>query len=118
MRSYFYVALTILLTVYGQIIIKARATALGSTHGGWRFLSTMFLDVWVLSGLISAVAASATWMMAVRTTQLSLVYPIMALTFVFVPLLAVLAFGEKLSSVQLAGLCLIVIGVGLSAIRL
>lgn len=118
MGSYFYIALTILLTVYGQIIIKARATALGSTHGGWHFLSAMFLDVWVLSGLISAVAASATWMMAVRTTQLSLVYPIMALTFVFVPLLAVLAFGEKLSSVQLAGLCLIVIGVGLSAIRL
>ncbi len=116
MITYFYVGLTIGFTIYGQIIIKARASHHGAYHEGIPFLTAMFLDPLVLSGLLSALTASATWMMAVRSAELSIVYPIMALTFIFVPVLAVLVFGERLSGVQVIGLLLIVAGVGLASI--
>lgn len=116
MTTYLYVFLTIGLTVYGQIIIKARAVSHAANREGSGFLLSMFLDPWVLSGLMAALLASATWMMAVRSAELSLVYPIMALTFILVPVLAVLIFGERLTGIQMTGLFLIVVGVGLSAL--
>lgn len=117
MSAYFYVFLTIALTVYGQMVIKARATELARLAQGREFLLSMFLDPWVLSGLCAALAASATWMLAVRTANLSAIYPIMALTFVIIPILAVVTFGEKLAPVQVVGIALIVVGVALSAGR-
>lgn len=115
MSSYFFVFLTIGLTVYGQIIIKARASLHATGNAGW-FLAAMFLDPWVISGLAAALAASATWMMAVRSADLSIIYPIMALTFVIVPVLAVFVFGDSLRGIQIVGLLLIVVGVGLTAL--
>jgi len=115
MSKYFYVLLTITLTVYGQITIKQRAMHHAPSYEGSQFIVAMFLDPWVWTGLISALAASATWMLAVRSAELSLVYPIMALTFILVPVLAVIFFGEKLNAVQVVGLVLIVVGVALSA---
>lgn len=117
MVAYLYVFLTIALTVYGQMVIKARATELAKSAQGAHYILAMFLDPWVLSGLGAALAASATWMLAVRTAPLSAIYPIMALTFVIIPVLAVLAFGEKLGTMQWVGLVLIVMGVALSAGR-
>jgi drug/metabolite transporter (DMT)-like permease len=117
MTKYLYVFLTIGLTVYGQIAIKARAMHHAASHEGSGFLLAMFLDLWVISGLIAALSASATWMLAIQHNDLSLVYPVMALTFVIVPILAVVMFGEVLKPVQILGLFLIVVGVGLSAIR-
>lgn len=115
MKSYIYVFITIILTVYGQIIIKFRASIHSNSYDGTKFIIAMFLDLWVISGLLAALAASATWMMAVRNTEISLIYPIMALTFILVPALAVACFGESLNNTQIIGLFLIVIGIGLSA---
>lgn len=102
------------MTVYGQIILKARALSHSTDDGGMHFLMKMFLDPWVISGLLSALAASAAWMMAIRIADLSLMYPVMALTFVIVPILAVLLFGERLSTVQVFGLVFIIVGVCLT----
>lgn len=115
MGAYFYVFLTLALTVYGQMVIKARAMELSRDAHGKEFLVSMFLDPWVLSGLCAALAASATWMLAVRTANLSAIYPIMALTFVIIPILAVLSFGERLAPVQMIGIGFIVLGVALAA---
>jgi multidrug transporter EmrE-like cation transporter len=117
MRAYFYVFLTIALTVYGQMAIKARAMVHARAAEGAGFLLSMFLDPWVLSGLAAALAASGVWMLAVRTADLSAIYPIMALTFVIIPALAVVTFGEKLAPMQMVGIALIVVGVALSAGR-
>ncbi len=117
MTKYFYVFLTIGLTVYGQIIIKARAMHHASSFEGTRFLAAMFFDFWVATGLVAALAASATWMMAIQNSDLSLIYPVMALTFVIVPLLAATMFGEAVKPIQMTGMFLIVIGVGLSVVK-
>jgi multidrug transporter EmrE-like cation transporter len=119
MDSYFYVFIAIVLTVYGQIIIKSRAllhTADGIAGNYSTFLVSMFSDAWVLSAFVAAVVAAAVWMLAIRNANLSLLYPFMASTFILVPLFAAFFFGEKISVMQFAGLLMIVGGVSLATI--
>jgi uncharacterized membrane protein len=116
MKTYFFVFLTIILTVYGQIIIKARAIQHTTGSENISFLLKMFLDPWVISGLLAALSASATWMLAVQSANLSAIYPLMALTFVLVPLLAVFFFGEHLKLTFWFGVASIIIGISLTVL--
>ena len=51
--------------------------------------------------------------LALRKGQLSLLYPVIALTFVWVAILSMLIFHETLSPMRIAGIATIVFGVGL-----
>jgi drug/metabolite transporter (DMT)-like permease len=117
--SFFYVLAALGLTVYGHVMIKARILAHAATVAAddrGAFLFTMFFDPWVISGFVAAVAAAASWMLALRDAELTFLFPFMALTFVFVPLLAHLLLGEKINALQITGFLLIVGGISLATI--
>lgn len=111
---------TVLLTVYGQLIIKRRALAHASDGSDQRpqfeYVLSMFLDPWVLSGLGAAVLASVFWVMAMQKLKLSYAYPFVALSFALVPIASYLFLNERLPPMQLFGVALIVAGVTVSAI--
>lgn len=117
MIKYLTLAATLGFTVYGQLIIKARAEALGATGGGSAsgYLTRMLMDPWVWSGLIGAGLAALSWMMALRYFPLAFAYPFMALSFALVPVGARLFLNEPLPLAQIGALGLIVIGVTLNA---
>lgn len=120
MQKYLFIGLTLALTVYAQLIIKARAAVVAAaTEGAGRlpYLIGMFKDPGVLSGLAAAVLASASWTLAIQHAPLSLAYPFMALSFVLVPLMAVPLFGDALAPTQLLGILLIVTGIALTALK-
>ena len=50
---------------------------------------------------------------ALRDSELSLLYPIIALTYVWVAILSVLILHESLNPLKLAGIVTIVVGVGI-----
>lgn len=108
------------LTVYGQLMIKARALvhASDALGGGSKigYLLSMFGDIGVLSGLGAAVVASVCWMLAIERLEVGYAYPFMALSFVLVPVGSMVLFAERLPPVQLLGLGLIVAGVTVSAL--
>jgi drug/metabolite transporter (DMT)-like permease len=107
------------LTVYGQIIIKSRIlhyAVSGAAVDYTSFLLSMFFDPWIISVFLSTIVAAAFWMLALRNADLSLLYPFMALTFVLVPLFASVFFEEKVSTLQVVGLLMIVGGVSLATI--
>ncbi|MGA3311023.1 MAG: hypothetical protein ABSD08_20780 [Xanthobacteraceae bacterium] len=120
MRSTFLLFAVLALTVYGQLMIKARALAHASEAVGspdtLHYLLAMFTDFWVLSGFGAAVLAGACWMLAIERLEVGYAYPFMALSFVFVPLGAMALFGEPLPAIQLLGLALIIAGVTVSAL--
>lgn len=115
-RSYawFCVALTIVLTLYGQFIVKwqvlrAGPLPLGSgerAHYIWKLL----LDPWVISAFAAAFLASVTWMLAMTRLPLSEAYPMTALVFVGVVLGGALMFSEPLNLPRIAGVLLILLG--------
>ena len=118
MEKYLYIAATLLLTAYGQLVVKARSLAIAAkgTTSRMDYLFAMFTDLGVISGLVAAVAASACWTLAIQRTSLGVAYPFMALTFFIVPIGSVFLFGERLSMLQVAGLVAIVLGVTVSAV--
>jgi len=118
MFPYLLLAAVLALSVFGQLIIKARALVHGTAlAGGYlHYLVAMFTDIGVLSGLAAAVVAGMFWMLAIQRLDLGYAYVFMALSFVFVPLGSALFFHESVSFQQIAGIGLIVAGVSLSAL--
>ena len=107
------VAATILLTTYGQLVIKWQASLNLPPYAFAEKMPqvvSLLLRPWVLSALFAAFAASVCWMMAVSRLELSRAYPFMAMNFLLVSLLAVPMFGENLSFNKILGLGLIVAG--------
>lgn len=115
MSGYLYIALTILLTVYGQMIIKwqvSQAGTLPSAFGGkMAFLLGLLLNPWIVSGFIAAFVASLCWMAAMTKFNLSHAYPFMGLSFVLVLLCSGILFGEAITPMKITGTALIVFGI-------
>lgn len=105
---------TILLTTYGQLILKwqvsLRMPAPFKWAEGWPPLLLLLLRPWVISAFLAAFGASLCWMLAISRLELSRAYPFMALNFLLVCLLAVPLFGETLTSAKVLGLCFIIVG--------
>lgn len=117
MNKYFFIAGTLFLTAFGQLIIRARAVDVArGVAGRAAYLIAMFLDVWVWLGLFGAVLASICWILTLRQLSVSAAYPFMALSFVIVPTGALVFLGERVTAVQWLGCCLIVAGVIVTAL--
>ncbi|OGA12057.1 MAG: hypothetical protein A2W68_01925 [Betaproteobacteria bacterium RIFCSPLOWO2_02_64_14] len=113
--SYALVFATVLLTVYGQIVIKWQVLAAGAFPATaadqmW-FLLRLLVNPWVISALAAALAAALTWMAAMTELELSHAYPFMSLAFILVLVLSAWFFHEPVSWQKLAGLALICAGI-------
>lgn len=117
MRSLLLLSAVLGLTVYGQMIIKARALV-HSANGvdGLSYIIAMMSDIGVLSGLAAAGLAALAWIVVVQRLEVGFAYPFMALSFVLVPLGAKVLFNEPLPRLQVIGMLLIVMGVTLGAL--
>ncbi len=119
MISYFYIFLTIVFTVYGQIELKWQVTGAGefpaSASDKILFLARLVLNPWVISGFLAAFLASLTWMAAMTKLELSHGYPFMSLNFVFVIVLSNLLFHEAITMPKMLGLGLIILGIAVGS---
>jgi len=112
------VAGTILLTGYGQIVIKWRVNAIQLPNSGMLakafVLFKLLLDPWIVSALAGAFLASLCWMLAMTRLPLSVAYPFTSLSFAIVILASAVFLGETLTAWKIVGA--ILIGAGLVAI--
>lgn len=115
MTGYLYIALTVLLTVYGQLILKWQVSQAGilpvGTGAKIGFLFGLFLNPWIVSGFLAAFLASLCWMAAMTKFNLSHAYPFMGLSFVLVLIGSGVFFGEAVTPLKIVGTALIVIGI-------
>ncbi len=113
--GYVYIATTVLLTAYGQLILKWRLNVKGAMPEGFQekmvYLFYALLDPYVISSFAAAFLASLTWMAALTKFQLSTAYPYMSLSFVVVFLFSYLFLDETFTLYKLSGCVLIVAGI-------
>jgi len=105
---------TLLLTVYGQLVVKwqveragPRPDELGSQLA---FVGRLVVSPWVLSAFVAAFLAAASWMLALTHFELSRAYPVMALSFALVLVGSVVWFGESLTWPKVVGVAVIALG--------
>jgi len=116
--SYVYVAATVLLTVYGQVVVKwqvVEAARHGDPADRVAFLLGLIVNPWILSALAAAFGAALCWMLAMAKLDLSHAYPFVSLSFVLVLFLSAALLGEPLSLAKVSGVALIVAGVALGS---
>lgn len=116
MTGYLYIAGCVLFTVYGQLILKWRMNMQEPLPAGLsekiiQLVKLVIFDPFILSGFVSAFAASLFWMAAMTKFSLSFSYPFMSSAFVIVMFFSVFLFGEALNIYKIAGTGLIVAGI-------
>lgn len=112
---------TIVCTVYGQIIIKWRAQVVNSVHTAklstFHYLIQLFTDPFVISGLAAVVPAGVCWVIAIRHLELSYAYPFIALSFALVIILSWVFFNEAVTANKIIGVVFITIGVAIVGLQ-
>ena len=94
-----------LLLSLGQILFKKAATV----NGNENFLLSL-MNMWMFAALVVYGGATMLWVWILKTTPLSTAYPFVALSFVVVPLAAMLVFHEPLGSKYFVGCGLLALG--------
>lgn len=116
--GYLYIFLTILFTVYGQVILKWRISnlnwSLTTTEGVGQMIVSyvkFLFDPLIFSGFVSAFIASIFWMLAMTKFELTYAYPFMSLSPALVFVIGILVLGEAFTIGKILGLLLIMIGI-------
>lgn len=117
--SYVYLFLTVVLTVYGQIVLKWQVGKSGplpepAVEKLWHLLG-LLLNPWIVSGFLAAFLASLVWMAAISKLDLSHAYPFVSLSFALVLILSGVLFHEPITVPKIAGVVLVMLGVVVSS---
>ena len=114
MAGHIYILLTLLFTVYGQLVLRWQmAQTRGMPEGGvdkLLFLFQQFFNPWIISALLSAFLASLAWMAAMTRFELNYAYPFMSLAFVIVMIFSVVFLNESLTIPSVIGTIMVVGG--------
>ena len=107
-RSILLVILFTFLSTAGQYLIKRGANGIG-THPA---LPNLLTDFSLLGGLALYGVGAVLMVLALQHGELSVLYPMISLSYVWVAILSVLAFHEQMNVPRIAGIIVIVLGVG------
>lgn len=111
-RSLMLVILCTIIGALAQLLIKAGANTLPS-HLAFDLPSLLAIvtNTKVIAGYTLYGINTALLVLALRHAELSVLYPIIALTYVWVSLLSVFVLREHMNVFKVAGIALIVVGV-------
>ena len=103
-------AAVVVLGTAGQLMLKyaLRQNAVGQPAG-----LRSLISVPMLGWLLSYIATTILWLMALRSVPLSQAFPILGLQFALIPLASAKLLDERVTPIQWVGVSIIVVGVGL-----
>jgi undecaprenyl phosphate-alpha-L-ara4N flippase subunit ArnF len=114
--GYRFVLLTLLFTVYGQLVLKWRLNQLNLSWGEgiWEKAKGMLgllFDPYIFSGFFAAFLAAMCWMAAMSKLPITVAYPFMSLAPALVFIFGVWFLNEDFSWGKVFGLALIGLGI-------
>jgi multidrug transporter EmrE-like cation transporter len=110
-RSVFLVFCCTLLGATAQVLIKSGAGSLGAHTSLVQTVVGILTTRVLFAGYALYGVSTVLLILALRRGELSMLYPVIALTFVWVTILSVVIFHESMNVLKLAGIATIVIGV-------
>ena len=107
-RSILLVITFTLLSAVAQVLMKTGANRLAQFGIS---AQTVLLNAPLLAGLTLYGLGAVMMVLALRHGELSILYPMISLSYVWVAILSVLVFHEVMNSMRIAGICTIMAGV-------
>ncbi len=104
-------ALFVGLDTGAQLAFKAGAASLEGLDIGPAWLLTVLTTPMILVAIVSYFLTFLVWMIILQRTDLSRAFPLTGLVFVIVPVLAVILFGEHISTLRMLGISCVLLGV-------
>ncbi len=115
MSPYIYVALSTILGITGQLLLKRGMGSIGqSASGNVAMIKSIVLSPWVVGGLIIYGLGVINWMLALSSFELSYVYPFASLSYVGIIIGSYFIFREKVTAMRVMGIAVIIAGVLIS----
>ena len=109
------VSVTIMLTALGQLIVKWQIAKVEPPAAALRevvpWVFWMAINPWLILVAVMVFTAGGAWFVAMSRLPLSHIYPMMGATFPLVLIGSTLLLGERMSTLQISGSALIMIGV-------
>ena len=110
----------ILMGASGGILMKVGADqvgpqAIGSFNQLVSYLFQLFTNVPSLAGIVLYFCSAVVWAYLLTKLSISFVQPILALTYVITPILAILLLHETVPAMRWVGILVIIVGVFLVA---
>ncbi len=110
-RSFILVVCCTFIGAAAQILLKKGADALGENPTMLQTAMAMILNPALLAGFSMYGVSMVLLVLALRHGELSLLYPVFALTYVWVAILSVVVLHESMNAFKLAGIAIIVGGI-------
>jgi len=95
----------------GQVFLKFGLEKMEKFTWTLKFFRDFFTNWWMLASGLSMAAASIVWFYLLKHNDLSLVYPLISISYVFGTVAAIYIFHETVSPVRWLGVLFIMIGV-------
>jgi drug/metabolite transporter (DMT)-like permease len=108
-RALWMVVLFTLVATPAQLLFKAGATRLKDHLS----IGNLAADYPLILGLALYGIAASLMILALRHGELSVLYPIISLSYVWVAIAAVLIFHESMNAIKIAGIAIIIFGVAI-----
>lgn len=113
--------ISVWLGVVGQLALKQGLIKIGRLEIADFFSKRLFeliKEKFVLIGFVSYGLATLLWLVVLSQAEVSYAYPLLAIGYMLVAILAKLFFGEDLTLVRMAGISLICVGVYLITLKI
>jgi multidrug transporter EmrE-like cation transporter len=110
-RSFLLVVCCTIIGAAAQVLIKKGASALGGNPTMVQTAVAMVMTPALFAGYSMYGISTILLVLALRHGQLSLLYPVFAMTYVWVTILSVVVFHESMNPYKLAGIVTIVAGI-------
>lgn len=108
----FQLGIALLLGVAGQLLLKIGAGKLPSMDMGiFKFVLSVLTTPAILLGLVFYAISTFFWLSILRNQELSLVYPLLSLSYILVMAASAIFFKESISWSRGLGTCLVLLGV-------
>jgi len=101
----------VILLAVAQVILKDQARIAGAAPDRIAYLKMLAISPALWGAMALAGAAFVAWMLVLQRYPLSQVYPVFSLSFPLVALLGHLFLGERVGTIQMIGLTMVVAGV-------
>lgn len=105
------VAGLVILGAFGTLLLKIGSVRVVYSDGLMPMLNSALRNPPLVIGMIMQMIPLVSWVVLLKFMPLTKLQPMIALTYVITPVLAVLFLGEQVSALRAAGIALIVVGV-------